>query len=366
VVSYGLHLTIRGAAFGQLEKLGYEIPETNESFDRLGRNYYYGGRCEVFESGIIKDDLYYYDINSAYPHAMLKNHAWGDNYFIDNKLPKNYGSCFIAVEGESAGFFPVRGKNGISFPHIRGVFSVTGWELDSAIRCGFKPGKINRVITPSNHTTFGKYITKFYDLRKKLKAEGDEAGQLAAKLLMNSCYGGFALDSRKWEDINIVKYGDVGDGELLCDLPDVGISLFKKQSKRAGKKFWNVLTAASITGYVRSILLPVIAKNKSIYCDTDSIITRGPATGIKIGEELGEWKVEAEGKEIAIAGKKLYAFLKKDGNFKTASKGVEFSEKEIYRVAKGEVVTSQRPAPSYSVRTGVRFIERDIKITHRK
>ena len=117
--------------------------------------------------------------------------------------------------------------------------------------------------------------------------------------------------------------------------------------------FFNVATAASITGCVRAHLFRSLrAVREPVYCDTDSIICRDPGT-LKIGRELGEWKEEAESKAggLWIAGRKLYALEKKGGGWKLASKGVRLSPREIQTVANGEAVKSTLHAPTFSLYT---------------
>ena len=150
-------------------------------------------------------------------------------------------------------------------------------------------------------------------------------------------------------------------------------------------RFYHVGTAASITGFVRAYLWRAIcASDGPLYCDTDSIAAFEPR--VNLGPELGEWEIEGEFSEAAIAGKKLYAFkyaqhcIPKDRNgkkkpYKIASKGVKLTAREIYQVAKGETVTYVPEVPTYRLsgfvnrETGApeigRYIKRNVRMLDR-
>lgn len=153
---------------------------------------------------------------------------------------------------------------------------------------------------------------------------------------------------------------------------------------------YNVATGASITGAARSILLRGIATAKQpLYCDTDSIICKDLPLAKKDATELGAWKIEAEFDSAAIAGRKLYALfesrkenIKKlrdkandkkkfdksigsDGSLcvKQANKGVAVSAIDIWNVCCGDVIVSNRDAPSYKLDGSHNFISRRVRMT---
>ena len=76
----GKHLTIGAAAFGEMKKLGYEIPKCGKNNDERFRPFYYGGRCQAFKKGIFIGNYKYVDINSAYTKAMMSEHPTGKTY----------------------------------------------------------------------------------------------------------------------------------------------------------------------------------------------------------------------------------------------------------------------------------------------
>lgn len=127
-------------------------------------------------------------------------------------------------------------------------------------------------------------------------------------------------------------------------------------------RFYNVATAASITGFVRAFLMKSIqATQNPLYCDTDSIVCEN-ASKLLIGDKLGEWKSEGTGNLGAIAGKKLYAFnIGKE--WKIASKGCKLTKDQIFAIARGESITYEPIAPTFSIKSEPRFIDRLIRAT---
>jgi hypothetical protein len=128
--------------------------------------------------------------------------------------------------------------------------------------------------------------------------------------------------------------------------------------------YYNIATAASITGYVRAQLFRDLCKAEGlIYCDTDSISAKSVA-GLAIGKELGQWKIELECDAYAVAGKKMYAFRAASdqqwdaktqvfkfpkGSYKIACKGVDLDAPDIIRAARGEKVEYFPEVPTYSI-----------------
>ena len=145
-------------------------------------------------------------------------------------------------------------------------------------------------------------------------------------------------------------------------------------------RYYNVATAASITGYVRSFLFrSMMACSGLIYCDTDSISARDTSR-LEFGKELGKWKDEGTFDEYRIAGKKLYAFHEEGQpiaydpeadhpSWKIASKGVNLSSMDVgpdlvAALARGEGIKHLPQVPTYSItRNEPRFINRSLRST---
>lgn len=370
---YPRALTLAGAAFKVWKSMsGVKVPKTGIGLYEKFKPYYFGGRVECFETGILNGPFKIIDINSAYPRAMLEPHPWGKNFETSNTLPAvdKWGMCFIHVTGHSLGAFPVRDEKtgGVSFPHGCGEFYVTGHEFAAALETGtFSPDRIIAVHRFTASINFADYVNHFYKKKLAAEASGDTTGRLFAKLFMNSLYGKFASNPQQYRDYIIDDWGKMDyemerDGWTAGDV--IGESqLYSRPLDEDDMHFYNLATGASITGWVRAFLWRSInAVERPLYCDTDSIVCA--ATGnLRLSDALGDWGVDGVADQIAIAGKKLYAARLDDGTTKTASKGARLDAEEIERVAAGDVVTYRSEAPTFSIARGHHFVIRNIQST---
>lgn len=369
IADYGLCLTQAGSAMKEWKRIAPIAPaETNREFYEHFAPYYFGGRVECFERGIIKTAFSVYDINSAYPFAMMEAHPYSENYSETAGYVE--GADFYKLRCRSMGAFPYRDGDTLAFPRDGQIreFHVSKWEYNAAIDTDtLRDCEILQSIRFMGHMDFSVFIEKFYSLRMTAKEVGDEAGTLLYKLTMNSLYGKFAANPENYKNYMIVEPramyayqsqgwqhgGMLGDWALAqCDLTD-------EQSH-----YYNVATGASITGYVRAMLWRAICGSERVlYCDTDSLAIAGYAD-IDEGKKLGQWKHEGDFDRAGIAGKKLYIFRGIDGTpDKYASKGVRLTTAELWRVARGETVRYQSEAPTFSVRMPPRQIARNVRIT---
>ncbi len=380
VEEYGFGLTLAGRTFHILKKqFGMEPPKFSEKHDARFRPFYYGGRVEFRALGKLTGPWTMLDINSAYPRAMIEAHWFGGDYLVRTKLPKNIGPCFVHFRGQGGGALPWRSVSGsVLFPLDEREFFVTGWEYLAAWDTGkLKVKEILTVYQPEDCRSFRAYVEYFYRQKADAAAAGDKTAELFNKLILNSLYGRFALNPREFRDVELREYGDMSlaaDGwEVGRDFEEAGLTLWEKKTPVRENSFFNVCTAASITGWVRAYLWrSLCAVSRPVYCDTDSIICRGPGK-LKQGKGLGEWKVEAQGPRLWVAGKKLYALKlarefwkpdKKTGKilkWKKACKGVNLSAEEICRVAEGTPNTSTRDVPTFSLYSEDHFVTRTVR-----
>lgn len=367
---YGQKLTLASSAFDYFHKLELKKkPKTNKFFFSEFKNYYYGGRVQCFKKGIIEKPFKVFDINSAYPFAMLENHAYGAEYEALSKLPVEYEKCFISFIGKSKGALPFREKGKLTFPNdnISRNYKVTGWELKAGLELNcIKIEKIITVYNFSENINFKNYVNHFYSLKSELKGV-DDAKYLLVKLYLNSLYGKYAQNPEKHEDFELVEkqyiegYQNAGydfEGEIAK------FALMSKKIEENRQKYFNVATSASITGFVRAYLFKAIKSAKNvIYCDTDSLVCEN-FTGI-IGKELGNWQHEGNFTKGAFCGKKLYSmkYEGKSESYKNASKGVKLNEKEIFSIAQGKIIEYKNIAPTFNIIKKPVFVVRNIGLT---
>ena len=368
----GNKLTIGGAAFHQLKKLGYPIPELSEGHDTNFRRFYYGGRTEVFEGGDFNGNFDFYDINSAYPYAMMFPHPIGPMYTMIKRLPalSKLGPQFFIVDAYSNGALPYRDKDKLTFPRdeLLRTYYVTGWEIKAGIETNtIIIDKIHTIFKPAITTDFKLYVDKFHELKQEADAKDDKIGRLAYKYLLNSGYGKYATDPRKFKNYRFSVLGDfIPDMTLEGDYGDLTLW---SESTYNGEGFFDVAVSASITGFVRAYLWRAIcASKRPLYCDTDSLLCA--KFGGKKGANLGDWEKEATITRAYIAGKKLYGFYSKEAfknneekGWKIASKGARLSLSEIRQVCKGKTILWKNDAPSFHIKKAPDFIKRKIKST---
>jgi DNA polymerase type B, organellar and viral len=399
---HGKQLTQAGASMRRWEKMSGETAprQTRGQYLEL-KKYYYGGRVQCFESGVKKTDFEVYDINSAYPFAMRNTHPISPRYSLLERLPKKdieIGPCLLSFTCVSKrGALPYRQESELFFPEdekSRREYHVTGWEflaardMDALVDVQF-----TNILQFSRRIDFKQYIDHFFGLREECRKKGDVAGRTFGKYFMNSLYGKFGANCENYSDWVIaspenesdwiakgyLEYKEWGQRKLMTRNPTE-----EELDDIQGKwRYYNIATAASVTGFVRAYLYRTLCKSEgAIYCDTDSIKARR-FSGLSTGVALGEWKHEFTGDYFAIAGKKLYADHIKDRgwsydpkeeddknkNWKIASKGANLARLEnapqiIEQIANGETIRYNPDVPTFSFwRDKPIFVPRDLRAT---
>ena len=413
---FGPGMTLAGGSMRELNRMNDKpLPRHNtRKFYDDYHPYYFGGRVECFKTGIIDRPFKVVDINSAYPFAMLHEHPYVHRAQVtegdarDGLTRGQIETGFFDVSCVAHGAFPWKDPIGLVddgaliFPTDETVrdYRVTGWEL----LAGIETGAVENMTVTQSHifdvtTNFRKFVLNLYAERKAAKAAGDKAGDLLCKLALNSSYGRFAIAPFRFKDYQLFPIDKIGwlHPDNYDDWQDVDgrawtfAGFFGRhvlgQSPIPEKRwrFFNVATAASITGFVRAYLWRAICRCSGVlYCDTDSIAA--VKTPLDLGDDLGQWEIEGRFTRAGIAGKKLYSFRycdadrpkDKHGNlvrYKIASKGVRLTAMEIESVARGGTVTYSPEAPTYKVggfvdkksgtKTIARYIPRTVTMLER-
>lgn len=412
---FGAKLTLASAAMKNLSntvkvKTGKSFDKFSKFEDSVYREFYYGGRCQAFETGELKGEYKIFDINSAYPRAMMDEHPSpiykGFDILKTQRLPEK-GPYFAIIEAVSYGALPYRDEKDLrlSFPCDKTVrkYHVTGWEIQAGLETGtLKIKRVLEIRVPRKTMNFKEYVDFWYNEKVNCKLSGDKIGdkigEIFAKLMLNSAYGKFALNPDEFKEYKIVNYGDYPDEndnsdgfddfELDSTWPDYGIDIYKRDDPQEFGYF-NVSIAASITGWVRAYLWRAVCNSVDVaYCDTDSLVCRD-FFGELSETILGAWKYEGTSNEGYIAGRKLYALYIGDENkndrydykylmkkykqenfiraskkagWKLASKGARLLPHELKHIASSdEAINWHNDAPTFSLRHNVRFIQRKIR-----
>ena len=331
---------------------------TSDAVDEKFREYYYGGRVQCFETGILKPNsgqrFLVVDRNSMYPSAMKEClHPISATYELNDRITEE--TDFATIIATSKGALPMRNDNGsLDFPHTTGRFFATGHEIKAGLETGtLEIHSVECAWEFERKSSFADFVDYYYPLRQKAKLEKDKLADIMYKLVLNSSYGKFALNPRKFKSWKLT-IGEIPEPLASEEYPD-GWTLhssngeffiWERPSPRRGG-FYNIATAASITGAARANLLRNIARSsRPIYCDTDSIICES-FSGNLSDTELGGWKIEADGDCAAIAGKKLYAIFNGENVLKKASKGCTLSGEEIIQICNGATILYENKVPSF-------------------
>jgi hypothetical protein len=369
---FGPRITIGGTAIRELRKV-HPWNKCGSGHDKTFRPYYFGGRVECFQSGVIGGGVKLYDVNSMYPYVMKTwRHPINGRFELSRALPSTFERPYFAhIVARNRGALPSKNENGsLTFNKASGEFFACSHEIEAALEFDLIDIiEVKRVMVATEFVSFDKFIDEQYRLRREAKDAGDRIGDLFAKLLMNSSYGRFGINPENFEDWNICRSIDE-EMQLreqgfrnTAEFPH--FNLWSKPAEIMEEQYADVSTAASITSASRAHLLRGLQKSVDpIYCDTDSIICRG-FSGDVDSARLGAWDLEKTAEYVAIAGKKLYTLYDDpDGKpVKLSSKGGNLTKAELIKIALGGEVRYDNPAPTFSLRKAPSFVSRNFKKT---
>lgn len=367
---FGDKLTVASAALPMLHSLhGYERIK-GDSLDKRFRQYYFGGRNQCFETGVLRPrpgrKFYVYDRNSMYPAEMREQlHPISALFHLQNDITEE--TDFACIVAKNDGALPMRQEDdSLDFTVPYGTFHATIHEIRAGLDTGtLRIDKVKHAWRADRKARFDTFVDQFYGLRLEASAIGDEIRKGLYKDCLNSPYGKFALNPRKFKQW-LFTTGEIPEPQRSEAEPNGwtihsqsgDVFIWCRPNPRPNG-FHNVATAASITGAARANLLRNLAlSDRPVYCDTDSIICEG-FRGDLDPSRLGGWKLEAEGDIVAIAGKKLYAVKNSGEVIKSASKGVRLTADEIIRVCNGEEIIHRSEVPNFQLGRDYRDICED-------
>lgn len=378
VERFGAILTIGSTAMQEIRKR-HEFDRMSEEGDAYFRRYYYGGRVQCFNSGIINGPFIGLDLNSAYPKCMRdKRHPVNGQFDISTTIPDNFDfPYFVHFEGTNKNALPCKSDetDELEFTETRGEFFACSHEIEVALKYGLID--IHKVIScaiAQEWITFDTFVDDFYKEKAAAKISGDKITELFTKYVLNSGYGKFGQNPDNYLDWYINRdFGcddDLVEQGYMIESEYDDFELWSKPAVIKETSFFDVSIAASITSGTRAMLLEGIQQaEQPIYCDTDSLICKG-FNGVIDPTELGAWKHEFTADHVAVAGKKLYMAWDKSASFKSlgnnkfagvhklASKGGLITPRQLLDVAGGKSAEYRNQAPTFSLRSRPRFITR--------
>lgn len=292
------------------------------------RKAYRGGRVEAWKTGIIKGASSV-DCNSLYPYAAsimkfpdLRTEVFWNrpNREYWGELLSKIGICRAMLYNKDCelGFIPVRLPH-LSYYPLKGKYMIGTWttgEIRKAMKEGYKIMDIQFIITYDEmDNPFKIIMPKLYRLRKD-KSIGQFNNDFY-KSIMNGGIGKFAQirigQEIVFDDIEKTLEYQKENWESLGGIEDKSrIIKFRNTNKDFNyKSYYCPLLSALITAEARMYMYDLfkkVGKERLLYTDTDSCIFKGKIKDIekdiKIGNGLGEFKVEFEDEEFECWGRK--------------------------------------------------------------
>lgn len=334
--------TIAGCAMDLYRRkyLKWPWPVIGEKTNKFIRPAFYGGRVENFAVGEVKG-VNLYDITSLYPFIQSAVRFPHPKYLHLEVSPTGYhwldewegvASVEVAVPNHFIPSLPHRHAKRLFFPVgvFRGLYTL--YELRRAIASGVQLISCEFVIgSKVTFNPFEDYTQDLFRVRSKYLEAGSGHANLV-KLLLNSLYGRWGLnpDNGLYKMVEIGPGTDLDDlrGYVTHELGDKLLAYGRVESKRP-PDYVNLFFAAQITSAARCHLLDELERQgeEAVYCDTDSIITRGK---VEISEGLGGWRLEMENGRADLIGPKEYALHNAVCGDKYVCKGVPESVARDY------------------------------------
>lgn len=290
---------------------------------------YHGARFEGIGRGYF-EDMNMYDVNSLYPFSMVKSplnftNAIYKQMSLDDIENGFVGFCCVDFNYNEDTMYPclpVRSEK-LTFP-LSGVSFCTSFEVVNALKQGVNINHIHAIGWEPDQEDidhpFVKYVDYMYKQKQHIAKLIEEAEMdsdidellrlkiqyLKLKLLLNTPYG------------KLAQRNDVYDLDEEKNVEIAG-SMFKPDF------------ASLITGYSRKVIHDYMVEFDSLYCDTDSIITKKK---IENDYELGGMKCEYEDVDFAVIRSKVYFGIENDSVVKAAKHGFRIPKQSAYELLK--------------------------------
>lgn len=259
------------------EKVKEHLAECPTPVAQAGRFAYFGGRFEMVKYGAVKDRVYEYDINSAYPAALSRvpSLAGGTWAHSDGDISEHpfalYHVRYNGVRSDIPSPVGVRGPSGtVSYP-LNADTWIWSPEMDVLRKyCDRVEGATYEVVEvwhfrpATNAKPFG-FVPEMFERRRQLKVAGDGA-QIALKLALNSMYGKTA------QQVGWV----AGTAREPMRIPP----------------YHQLEWAGYVTSWTRAKVLDAALNNLEaiIAFETDALFSSEPLD-LDIGDGLGQWEV---------------------------------------------------------------------------
>ena len=307
----------------------------SDSVKNKFRKSYYGGRVEIFKTGIQKKrgkPIYVFDVNSLFPYCM-KKFAYPDlKTFVPQFNIDKTGITECEVFSDmTIPVLPYRyikgGEQKLIFPNGRFKGTWTNAELEYFTKKG---GKINKIISgyhfENNIRPFVNFVDHFY---RKRQETTEDSENYFYKIILNALYGKFAQGG----SIQVLKSGTFNEhssGVIMYDHKD---KIYMLETEHINAALYsNIIWSSYVTSYARIVLHKLLIQNEKdlIYCDTDSIFTYDK--NFNTSNKLGKLKLESISHSGLFLLPKLYFLFNEKAELeKAANKGFPVSSDNMFR-----------------------------------
>lgn len=289
-----------------------------EYIEPILREYYFGGRVEVFDFNKLNDG-YYNDVNSMFPFIMLTNDfpigkiekfsccnqekcwkKWKD-------IKRVFGAICYVYENQEYPLIPTKINDKLIFSNGKKKCFLFRKEIEYLQSLNQKIELIDLYICQDYLPIFKEFIEIMYSVKQK--SNPNSYDYLMSKLYMVSLYGKFAEKKEK-EQIEIVN--NEFNTRFMTE-KELNQTSFDFDDMKGYIKRTNIVNTSLKTNIVFSMMITALSRmklhqeilksNKPYYCDTDSIVSKNL---IENSKEIGHLKPEMVFKSFQALGCKEY------------------------------------------------------------
>ncbi len=326
--------TLAGVAMDIYRRKYHKWPwlAMGENVNNLARPAFYGGRTEAFAVGTIPH-CNMYDLTSLYPFSQKETVFPHPNHMKLRLTPPRAGDwlkwegvAFVTVEIPNSYIPPLPARFGgrLFFPvgEVSALWTI--FEIREAIAAGVRLKRVDWVLgSEVTFNPFVRFVDELFDLRQFYIFERDPRANLV-KLILNSLYGRFGLNPAQplYKMVPVLEETDFSDlAGFVTHEVNGSLVAYGPSKSKLYPSYVNVLFASQVTAYARACLnLELRTQDvNAVYCDTDSIITRGT---IATADGLGEWREEMKDGTADLLGPKEYMLHNEVFGDKAVAKGV--------------------------------------------
>lgn len=300
---------------------------------------YFGGAVDVYRP--LGKDLFYYDANSLYPSVMSnKEYPIGEPWYFQIETDKGghrplsevFGIVRAKVTCPDHIFAPILLTRSLDDAVIAPTGTWTDWycseELKNAVKYGYQVEVLEGYNWDKSATVFKGYVDTIYKYRRSFAKT--DCRNLICKLLLNSLYGRFGMapvlnnsviaPTDPIARMNFLSKEDYQDVQEIGGITIVSSSKFVNNRESKPWQLLEISTPLAVftTAYARILMSEYKMKysNNLYYSDTDSLVLDCELPSDKVGNDLGQFKLEhkvSEGVFSLRTSPKVYALRLSDG-----------------------------------------------------